>query len=143
MTREKLETEESQDLGHRKTIKTHVTLYGNGLIVTESETASRHPTEGLRAELFVILVDSNGNAIWVTKAYKCTTRGSRYDAFTPSRGSDAFSENIPEEIAECTSSLDVVHYDDSIADLRSKTIEALKKGTEVGQAVKEAWKNLQ
>lgn len=120
---------ERETVGHRKEMSTNATLFRDGLTVVETYTKNKSWNRGLRGHVFVIMVDSQGRAVWATKEFKCTTRCSRTDPSCPSRGDDTFRVNIPEKIAAVVTSLDIVQDDRRSENSILDNLKRILKGT--------------
>ncbi|WP_155523998.1 hypothetical protein [Nodosilinea nodulosa] len=134
---------ERETVGNRKVMETSATLYRNGFMVIETLTDCNNWTEGLKGRVFVVCIDSLGRAIWVTKEYKCTTRGSKFDVTCPRKGKDNFQETVPEVVAQMTSSLDIVQDDGPINNWREQLRRQMNDLVDVEQGLKQAYNSLQ
>jgi hypothetical protein len=105
-----------EEVGNQKRMRTSATLYRSGGLAVSAYTESRHPTEGLRGRLFIVAVDDRGRSHWVSEEFVCTTRGSTFDFFTPSRGTDAFYQNFPEPVGRLSQRLDIFHSTGPLGD---------------------------
>ncbi|TDG28115.1 hypothetical protein E2C05_21280 [Paracraurococcus ruber] len=111
-----VEVSKQEEVGSNKTMRTRAVLYRNGHMDIDVYTESRHLTEGLRGHLYITCIDDQGRAHWVTDEFVCTTRGSVPDLFTPSKGTNAFSVNLPEPVGRLTARLEIHHSTGPLGD---------------------------
>ena len=130
----------NQTLGNSKTIDTTATLYRSGQLVIESYTRSGHPTEGLHARLFLVCMDAQGHAIWVTNRDKCTTRGGTLDWTTESAGTNTFQHQVPPMVAALVTRIDIYQstqdLGDTVAQWKHNIATAVKFYNELPPEVK-------
>lgn len=143
LTTDLIKYAERETVGRRKVMETTATLFRNGLLVMETLSECNHWCEGLRGRVFAICIDTQGRAIWVTKEYKCTTRGSIFDPTCPSQGKDVFQENIPEIIAQQTNALDIVQDDGPLTNWREQLKRQIKDTREVLDEVRKVQSSLE
>jgi hypothetical protein len=130
-----IKANKSGNVGNKKRMSTDAVLYKNGLLNIETSSQSKHPTEGLRGHVLVICVDDASKAIWVSKDYKCTTRGGRLDPFCASAGTNAWQEQFPEAVGQHTTSLNIVHSEEGLGNVRNNILQAIKTYTEISQEI--------
>jgi len=104
-----LEASKEEYVGNQKFMHTTATLYRNGMLSVSTYSECQHATEALTGYLDIVCVDDRGRQHWASKELRCTTRGSRIDFFTPSRGTDYFPEHYPEEVGRLPVRLDIYH----------------------------------
>ncbi len=129
------------DVGNHKFMRTSATLYRNGSLMVSAYTRNTHWSEGLRGRVLVVCVDSMGNAMWVSPLFQCTTRGSRGDVFTSSRGTDLFQANFPSAVGKYTHYLDIYQGDAGSRpweQSRDAIIGGIRAAREIAQEVKDA-----
>jgi hypothetical protein len=135
----------AEDVGNEKHMRTFARLYRNGNLQINCYTRCTHWGEGLRGRVYVVCVDSNGNQMWVSQVFSCTTRGSRGDLLTSSSGTENFSENMPPEVGKYTVRLDIYQGDAGSRDwtvTRDTTIQGIKTIGAIAAEVKAQWAQL-
>lgn len=140
---EPIKSARSGEVGRKKSMASNATLYRNGKLVVETSSRSQHITEGLKGRVFVVCVDGNGNAIWVSQVFTCKQCGSTSDGLTPSQRTESFLAEFPEVIGRHTSSLDIFHDSGDVKDARDRWVENIKKGTDVAKEIRDAWNALE
>lgn len=123
---------------------TDALLYRNGILTVQTASSSGHWTEALRGHVFVIVVDDQSRAIWVSKDFRCTTRCSRADLTCTSGGMDTFTENLPEIVGRLAQRLDVYQYEEGGGGdhYRRNLINGIHNLQDVAQELKDAIRNL-
>ena len=66
---------------------------------------------GFWGRVLVVVRDGDGKACGATNLLHCTTRGGKFDAFTPSSGTDIFHLQLPENVARKAVTLDIYQAD--------------------------------
>jgi hypothetical protein len=120
-----------------KSLTTNVTLFRNGHMLIQTNSSCWHWGEGLRGRVFVVCIDDQGRAIWVTEEFACTTCGSRFDITAGSKHQNVFQTVLPEVIAKYTQSLDIAQYNGaSPTDWRERLRQQIKDTTDLVDEVK-------
>jgi hypothetical protein len=143
-----LSADEPVKASKKDTVKDHrymesaATLYKNGKLVLETKSWSRKSLHGLKGQsVFIVCVDDKGNAIWASKAFKCTTVGGTKDVGTSPEHKDVHGEVFPEVIGKYTKSMDIFHDAGDISRNRQSQvddiIEAGKAGGEIIKEIKD------
>ena len=118
---------ERDEVGYAKRLRTTATLYENGLLVIETFSENRAPFSGLRGRVLVVCFDHAGVAHWVSQEFACTTRCSLLDATCASSGTNAWTQQLPEQVGRLSRSLDIVHYEaDAAPGQRDNIIRGIK-----------------
>lgn len=132
----------------RDTVKDHrymesdVTLYHNGKLVISTTSWSKKHNGGLKNHsVFVVCIDSNGNAIWASKTYKMTTIGGTLDVGTASEYKDVNEETAPPAIGENTSSIDIYHSAGDLSQNRASQVQDIKDSISTATAIANDVKN--
>jgi hypothetical protein len=123
-------------LGNKKWCVVDATLYANGFIVTTTDCTVKHRTEGLRARVFVVCVDDQGRAHWVSDLYQCSTCCGTWDPTCPSRRRNVFQEQFPEPVGRLTQQLQIYAESGPIGDPRRSILDAIKFGKNVYDEIK-------
>jgi hypothetical protein len=136
-----VEAEIDEEVGNKKWIVAKARLYRDGLLVTDTDCSSGHPTEGLRGQVLVVCVDDKGRAHWVSSVYQLPTVCSKLD-FCPSRRTQVFQERFPNNpdgsnpIGELTRELHIYASSGGLGDFRRSIAEAIKFTTDMYEQVK-------
>jgi hypothetical protein len=138
-----VETSREEEVGNDKRMRTNAILYRDGRLGVSAYTESQHPTEGLRGRLFIVAVDDRGRSHYVSEEFVCTTRGSTFDFFTPSRGTDAFFQNFPEPVGRLSQRLDIYHGTGPLGDPLAGVKNFLKGAQDVYDEIKPFLEQLQ
>ncbi|MFN8483754.1 MAG: tectonin domain-containing protein [Anaerolineae bacterium] len=128
----------SNQVGNHKQLTTFATIYTNGLLALSTISACQHLSEGLRGRVFVVCVDSLGQACWVSQKFACTTAGSVLDLTTPSVQTDTFSQQFPDAVGKYTVRLDIYHSDGDIVpwtQMRDNLVEGVKTATTIAKEI--------
>ncbi len=100
----------------------------------------------MKGRVYVVCVDSLGQAMWVSQVFSCTTRGSRGDLFTSSDGRETFLENFPAEVGKYTVRLDILQGDSPSRNWRAARdtlIDAIKAAGQIAKEVQNVMGQLQ
>jgi hypothetical protein len=133
-----IKARESDNVGNLKTMSTKATLSTDGQMTIETKSRSAHPTEGLKGHIIVVIYDAAGNAIWVTKDYKCTTRGSICDFTTASSGTDYWVERCPPLAGQLGDNLDIIHSDEGLGKNVAVILQSIIESINSAQELKDA-----
>jgi hypothetical protein len=97
----------------------------------------------MRPQTLVVSVDSRGRAIWVSKVFQSATVCGVFDPTCASQRRENHTDYAPAAIGQYTTRLDVFHADSpNYRNWRNDLIDFIKSGTDVAQAIKDAWAQL-
>ena len=125
-----------EQVGNKKWCVADGVLYANGYLVISTDCTSKHPTEGLRAQVFAVCVDDQGRVQWASDLFQCSTCGATWDPTTPSRRRNVFSQSLPEPVGRLTSQLHIYAASGGVGDTRKSIIDSLKFGQQVYDEIK-------
>ena len=131
-----VQVHEQGDVASKKFMSTKATLATNGLLTIETYSKSSAKTEGLRGHVAIVAYDANGNAIWVSKEYDCTTRCGTWDPSCASSGTNSWFEEFPEIVGQLSTHLDIVHDDEGLGNMVENTRRAIKESTAIAGEIK-------
>jgi hypothetical protein len=133
----------NEDVGYQKHMQTSATEYTNGALFVNNYLKNDNWWYGMRPQTLVVTVDANGNAIWVSKVFQSATVCGVFDPTCASQRRETFSDSAPPAIGQYAHHLDIYHADSpNYRNLRNDLIDIIKSGTDVAQAVKDAWNQL-
>jgi len=132
-----VETTKTTSFGSGRKMTTSASISRNGLLEMNTWSDTVNVTRGLSGHhVFVICYDQHGNAIWVSKAYKCKTIGGTGDLLTKSNDHDKHLEKFPDVIGKHTFSLKISHHSGSAKSARDIIVGSTKEAVEIHNEVK-------
>jgi hypothetical protein len=133
-----IKAHESDNVGNRKTMSTEATLATNGVMTIVTKSRSAHLTEGLRGHVLVVVYDAAGNAIWVSRDHKCTTRGSTGDWTTSSSGTDHWVEQCLPLVGQLGHHLDILQSEEGLGKTVKEILNSIVESINSAQELKDA-----
>ena len=124
-------------------MESEVTVYRNGKIVSSTKSWSKNFVHGLRNHsMFAVISDSQGNAIWVTKAYTMRTVSGTGDIGGHSQRTDTNQDNAPIAIGKYAYSIRIYHDSGSLSSIRNTMKNAIKDTIVITNELKKAQEKL-
>ena len=134
----------NESIGYKKTMETSATLYTSGQLAVNNYLKNDNWFYGMRPQTLVVTVDANGNMIWVSDVLQSATVCGVLDPSCASQRRETFFNGSPSAIGQHAHHLDIYHADaPNYRNLRNDLIDIIKSGTDVAQAVRDAWNQLQ
>jgi len=131
------------DVGYQKHMQTTAKEYTNGVLMVDNYLKNDSWWYGMRPQTVVVSVDNRGRAIWVSKVFQSATVCGVLDPTCASQRRETFNDSRPAVIGQNTTRLDIFHADNpNYRNLRNDLIDVIKSGTDVAQAIKDAWAQL-
>ena len=133
----------NDDIGYKKHMETTATEYTGGGLVVNNYLKNDNWFYGMRPQTLVVSVDSAGHMIWVSKVLQSATVCGVLDPSCASQRRETLTDGAPGVIGQNTDHLDIYHADSpNYRNLRNDLIDVIKGGTDVAQAIKDAWTQL-
>jgi hypothetical protein len=133
----------NQDIGYQKRMQTTATQYTNGVTMVNNYLKNESWWYAMRAQTLVVTYDNAGNAIWVSRVFQSPTVCGVLDPTCASQRRETHTDYAPAAIGQHAAGLDIYHADSpNYRNLRNDLIDFIKSGTDVAQAVKDAWAQL-
>ena len=133
----------NSDVGYQKHMQTTAKEYTNGVLMVDNYLKNDSWWYGMRPQTLVVSVDGQGRAIWVSKVFQSATVCGVLDPTCASQRRETHSDSRPAVIGQNTARLDIYHADNpNYRNLRNDLIDFIKSGTDVAQAIKDAWNQL-
>ena len=133
----------NDDVGYQKHMQTTVNESTNGLLMVNNYLKNDNWWYGMRPQTLVVTYDGYGRAIWVSKVFQSATVCGVLDPTCASQRRETFSDKAPDVIGVHARSVQIYHADmPNYRNLRNDLIDFIKSGTDVAQAIKDAWTQL-
>jgi hypothetical protein len=128
-----------RELGFAHWGRSRATMYRNGLLVVDTELHNDAWFFGFKAEGFVVPVDNEGRAIWVSQLFQPATICGVTDPECASNLTHNYAEHLPAEVGAEVQGLDIylanVPQFGDMDLMRQQVIDAIKAAGEIAGAI--------